>query len=116
MIKFAAKLLAVLMIFAIAGCGTNDDEMTTDLSNEALIDIMAHSSYLSMELQEDYQVDPEGTIDEFQFRMEEVADSHGVTLQQLETNPAYEEQWNTIMTDPDLQQQFHGRINDLQEN
>ncbi len=115
MIKFTAKAIAVLMAFVITGCGTTEVEMATDLSDEALIDIMAHSSYLSMELQDAYQADPEGTIDEFQERMDAVAYSHGVTLQDLETNPAYEEQWNRIMTDPDLQQQFHNRILALQE-
>ena len=125
MIKLTVKALALVMVFALAGCGEPAEdpmdpvdptiEAETDLTDEALIDIMAHSSYYSMQLQEAYQDDPEGATTEFQERMEEISESHGVTLEELQTNMEYEQQWNNIMADPQMQQKFQDRMMELQE-
>ena len=125
MIKLTLKALALVMVFALAGCGEPADdamdpfdptvEVETDLSDEALIDIMAYSSYYSMELQEAYQEDPEAATQEFQERMEDISAQHGVTLEDLQMDMAYEHQWNNIMSDPEMQQIFQERILELQE-
>lgn len=122
MFKFTLKAMAAILIFAVLGCGRQEEPAgetyeteyeATEISDEALIDIMAHSSYLSMALQEDYQEDPEAATEEFENTMSKVAQSHGVTLEELQ-DESYEAQWNELIQDPEFQQRFQQRIEELQ--
>lgn len=137
MFKTGIYFAAALIIFIAAGCGEPEFETTgpaeqpeveveefnqdytrdpaghqagVDISDEALIDIIAHSSYLSMSLQEDYADDPVAMNEEYERRIEEVANEHGISLQETDLRD-YEEY---IMQNPDLLREIQQRAAELQ--
>lgn len=123
MFKFTLKALALILIFAALGCGRQEEpavetyETTyeaTEISDEALIDIMAHSSYLSLALQEYYQEDPEAATEEFENTMREIAQSYGITIEELQ-HESYQAQMNELIQEPEFNQRFQQRIEELEQ-
>ncbi|MGM0568856.1 MAG: hypothetical protein ACQESB_06545 [Elusimicrobiota bacterium] len=133
MFKIGIYFVAALIILIGAGCsepefeneqtegqveefsqdraqGQANAQAEVDISDEALIDIIAHDSYLSMSLQEEYSDDPAAMNEEYEKRMEEVVNEHGMSLEEIDLRD-YEEY---IMQNPDLLREIQQRAAELQ--
>lgn len=121
MIKLTLKLIALSVVLVHAGCAKSADEpaeeqverqvVEVDISNEAVVDILAYSSYLSIKLSEDYAQDQDKMMEEYKTRMQERAADHELSYEELDMR-AYEEK---VMENPELLNQVQEKIMELQE-
>lgn len=121
MIKLAIKFIVLSIVLVHAGCAKSTDEPTgeqsekqvaeVDISNEAVVDILAYSSYLSIKLSEEYADDQDKMMEEYKTKMEERAADYGLSYEELDMR-AYEEK---AMENPELLNQVQEKIMELQE-
>ncbi len=85
--------------------------MEPDIPQEAIKDLVAHSSYLSLSLHEQYPDDPEAVNLRYEERMQEVAQSHGLSLAEIDMGQIE----SYVAQNPELLSRIQPRVMELRE-
>lgn len=92
------------MLFAsmiiVSGCGDRDRELSgeTGISDQVIVDIVAHAELINMQLSREYAEYFEPMDNEYQRRVQELARQHGISPEELRTK-GFEEELMQISED-----------------
>ena len=88
--KNAIKIVSLLLIFSISACAQRDETYTSpvtdELSDEVLVDIMAHYEIMHGEIMREFGDKIQGIEAEYELNIQDVLDTHGITREELLTD------------------------------
>lgn len=91
--KNTIKIVSLLLIFSISACAEKEEAdiehtapATEELSDEFLVDIMAHYEIMHEEIMQEFGDEIQGIEAEYESNIQDVLDTHGITREELLTD------------------------------